>query len=54
MVIQGNNRTVKKAPEVTFSVELRLATAIQLEAGKRLFKRLITRAQSQGGGDGRG
>jgi len=46
MARQGNNRTVQKAPEVTFSIELRPATSEQLEAGKRLFSRLINRVQS--------
>ena len=41
-----NSRAVQKASEVTFSIELRPATPTQLEAGKRLFKRLVARAQS--------
>ncbi len=36
---------VQESPEVTFSVEVRRATYEQLEAGKRLFSRLMTRAQ---------
>lgn len=41
-----SNDTALKYPEVTFSVEIRPATSEQIEAGKRLFSRLITRAQS--------
>jgi len=41
-----NSRAVQKAPEVTFSIELRPATSEQLEAGKRLFSRLIEKSQS--------
>jgi len=42
----GNSRWGQKTPEVTFSIELRPATSEQLEAGKRLFSRLITRART--------
>jgi hypothetical protein len=41
-----NSRAVQKTPEVTFSIELRPATCEQLDAGKRLFSRLIARAQA--------
>ena len=46
MARSGNSRAVQKTPEVTFSIELRPATYEQLEAGKRLFSRLIARAQA--------
>lgn len=46
MARSGNSRAVQKTPEVTFSIELRPATSEQLEAGKRLFSRLIARAQT--------
>jgi len=46
MARYGNSKTVQKAPEVTFSIELRPATAEQLEAGKRLLKKLVARVQS--------
>jgi hypothetical protein len=54
MASSENTKAVQKATEVTFSVELRLVTPAQADAGKRLFKRLITKAQLKGGGDGRG
>jgi len=34
-------------PGVTFSIELRPFTSIQLEAGKRLFSRLLVRTQTK-------
>jgi hypothetical protein len=37
---------VKHRTEVAFGIELRPATSAQLEAGKRLFSRLLARAQS--------
>jgi hypothetical protein len=46
MVRSGNNRAVQKNPEVTFRIKLRPATYEQLEAGKRLFSRLISKAQT--------
>ena len=46
MVRSGNSRAVQGTPEVTFSIELRPATSEQLDAGKRLFSRLIARAQA--------
>ena len=47
MVRSGNsNKTSLKFPEVTFSLEVRLATPAQLEAGKKLFSRLLARAQT--------
>jgi len=45
MARPGNSRVLQKTPEVTFSIELRPATYEQLEAGKRLFSKLIARAQ---------
>jgi len=42
----GNSRVVQKTPEVTFSIELRPATYEQIEAGKRLFSKLMARAQT--------
>jgi hypothetical protein len=49
MARSGNCKAVQKASEVTFSVELRQATFEQLEAGKRLFKRLVSRARAKDG-----
>lgn len=46
MARSGNSKAIKITPEVTFSIELRPATPEQLEAGKRLFSKLINRAQS--------
>ncbi len=46
MAVLGNNITTLKNPKVTFSIELRSATPIQLEAGKRLFSRLLVKAQA--------
>ena len=46
MARSGNSRAVQKAPEVTFSIELRPATPQQLEAGKMLFSRLIAKAKT--------
>ena len=40
-----NSRAVQETPGVNFSVEVRTATYEQLDAGKRLFSRLIARAQ---------
>ena len=40
-----NSRAVRETTKVTFSIELRQATSEQLDAGKRLFSRLITRAR---------
>lgn len=42
-----NNKANLKHPEVTFSIEARQSTSTQLEAGKRLFARLLARAQSR-------
>jgi hypothetical protein len=44
-----NSKAVQKPPKVIFSMELRPATSEQLEAGKRLFKRLVARVQSKDG-----
>ena len=46
MARSGNSRAVQETPEVTFSMELRQATSEQLDAGERLFSRLIARAQA--------
>ena len=46
MARSGNSKAVQDMPEVTFSIEVRPATSTQLEAGKRLFSRLLARAQS--------
>ena len=45
MAGSGNSREVQETAEVTFSIELRPATSEQIDAGKRLFSRLIERAQ---------
>ena len=45
MARSGNSRAVQKTPGVTFSIEVRPATSEQLDAGKRLFSRLVARAQ---------
>lgn len=42
----NSDKTNQKRPKVTFSIESRKATPVQLEAGKRLFSRLLARAQS--------
>jgi len=41
-----DNENAQKLPEVIFSIESRTSTPAQLEAGKRLFKRLVARVQS--------
>ncbi len=46
MARSGNSRAVQKTHEVTFSIELRPATSEQIDVGKRLFSRLIARAQT--------
>lgn len=46
MARSGDSRAVQKTLEVNFSIELRPATSEQLEAGKRLFSRLMARAQT--------
>ena len=46
MARSGNNKAVQNTTEVTFSIEVRPAISTQLEAGRRLFKKLVTRAQS--------
>jgi len=42
-----SNKATMKRPEVTFSIEIRPATSAQLEAGKRLFSKLLARAQTK-------
>jgi len=46
MAGSGNSRAVQETAEVTFSIDLRPANCEQLNAGKRLFSRLIERAQT--------
>ncbi len=41
-----NDKAVLRHSEVRFSVEVRQATSTQLEASKRLFSRLLAKAQS--------
>lgn len=36
----------KSEPKVTFVIEIRSANTLQKEAGRRLFKRLVARAQA--------
>ena len=43
---ETSNKAALKRPEVTFSIEMRPSNSAQLEAGKRLFKRLVARTQS--------
>ena len=43
---EKSNKTSLTLPEVIFSIEVRPATPTQQEAGKRLLKRLVARAQS--------
>jgi hypothetical protein len=42
----GNNRVGEKTPEVAFSIELRAPGYEQIEAGKRLFSKLMARAET--------
>jgi hypothetical protein len=42
----NSNKAYLKQPEVKFSIEIRPATSTQLEAGNRLFSRLLARVQS--------
>ncbi|MFC1954023.1 hypothetical protein ACFLU7_00495 [Chloroflexota bacterium] len=44
--MKGDERIGIKGPIVNFSIEVRKPTFDQLEAGKRLFKRLVARVQS--------
>jgi hypothetical protein len=46
MARSGNIKAVQKVSEINFSVELRPATYAQLEAGKRLFSKLVNRVQT--------
>jgi Txe/YoeB family toxin of Txe-Axe toxin-antitoxin module len=43
----------KITPQITFSIEHRSATEKQLDAGKRLFKRLIERVRENPEGTGK-
>lgn len=45
MAGSGIGKAIQESPEVTFSLEMRPATQEQVEAGKRLFSRLMERAQ---------
>lgn len=45
MALSRNNKTVQKHPEVKFRIEIRPCTNMQLEAGKRLFSKLVATAQ---------
>jgi hypothetical protein len=53
-VMEVEKSTCAKPFEVKFELTIRKLTPAQDDAGKRLFKRLIERAQSKGDGDGRG
>ena len=44
--MEGDKRTCLKKPEVRFQLISRKLTPQQADAGKRLFKRLVARAQS--------
>ena len=54
MARSGSKKTVPINPEVNFSLALRPITPAQAEAGKRLFKKLVARVQSEVGSGGRG
>lgn len=45
-VMKGDKRTCLKQPGVKFQLVSRKLTLAQAEAGKRLIKRLVARAQS--------
>ena len=49
----GNTSKALKEAKVTFIIEMRPATPAQLEAGKRLFSRLLRRAQASCGHESR-
>jgi len=44
--MKGDDRTCPQKPNVRFQLVSRKLTPAQAEAGKRLFKRLVARAQS--------
>jgi len=44
--MECKKRTCSKQPAVTFELVCRKLTPVQVEAGRRLFKRLVARAQS--------
>ncbi|MBA7569712.1 hypothetical protein ES708_11453 [subsurface metagenome] len=46
-VMKGDKRTCLKQPAVTFQLVRRQSTPAQAEAGERLIKRLVARAQSR-------
>jgi len=45
--MEGEERTCLKKPAVIFQLVSRKLSPAQAEAGKRLFKRLVARAQSR-------
>ena len=45
--MEAEKRNCFKAPEVKFNLVSRKLSPAQAEAGKRLFKRLVERAQSR-------
>ena len=45
MARSGCNRSAEESREVTFTIELRPASYEQVEGGKRLFSKLIDRAE---------
>ena len=53
-VMEVEKRNCLKQPAVAFQLVSRKLTPAQVEAGKRLFKKLVARAQSGGGVNGRG
>jgi len=44
--MEGERRTYLKQPEVKFQLVSRKLSPAQAEAGKRLFKKIVARAQS--------
>jgi len=40
-----NSKATRTCPEVTFRIEMQPSTSAQIEAGRRLFKKLVARAQ---------
>lgn len=42
----NSSKASREQPEVKFSIEIRSASSTQIEAGKRMFSRLIARAQN--------
>jgi hypothetical protein len=52
--MQVEKHTCRKQIEIRLQLVSRKLTPAQVDAGKRLFKKLIERAQLKGGGDERG